>query len=130
METWAKKEALFKVPKKKVKHTIEGQGDIYIYSLTCGEKDEYESDAYKVMAGSREVRTEMARALLIQRTVHDQHGNLLFTETDIGKIAAMDSWLTEPIYLKARNVSRMTVADMEELVKNSGKIQSDDSGTE
>lgn len=128
-EKWANKEALFKSPKKKERFTIDGIGDIWIHSLTCGEKDDYETEAYEVMTGSREVRMRQARALLILRTVHDQHGNLFFTEKDLGRIAAMDSWVTEPIYNKARKLSRMTTADMSELVKNSETIRKEGSGS-
>jgi len=126
-ENWANKEALFKAPKKKERHSIDSVGDVWIHSLTCGEKDAYETDAYEVMTGSREVRMRQARALLIQRTVHDQHGNLLFAEKEIGRIEAMDSWITEPMYNVARRLSRMTTADMEELVKNSATIRKEDS---
>lgn len=128
-EKWANKDALFKSPRKKERHTIDGIGDVWIYSLSCGEKDQYETDAYEVMAGSREVRMLQARALLIARSVRDQHGNLFFAEKELGRIAAMDSWITEPIYNKARRLSRMTAADISELVKNSEMIRSEDSGS-
>jgi len=130
-ENWASKDTLFASAKnrKKERHTIDGVGDVWIYSLTCGEKDEYESAAYEVMAGSKEVKMRQARALLILWTVHDQHGNRLFADADLGKVAAMDSWITEPIYNKARKLSRMTSADLDDLVKNSGTILSGDSAT-
>ena len=126
-EKWANKDALFKAPRKKQRHTIEGIGDVWIHSLTCGGKDDYETEAYEVMTGSREVKMRQARALLILRTVHDQHGNLFFTDKDIGRIEGMDSWVTEPIYNIARRLSRMTAADMTELVKNSETILKGDS---
>jgi len=126
-ENWANKDALFKSPKKKERHTIEGVGDVWIHSLTCGEKDDYETQAYEVMTGSREVKMRQARALLILRTVHDQHGNLFFADKELGRIASMDSWITEPIYNKARKLSRMTTGDMAELVKNSETIRKEDS---
>jgi len=126
-EKWVGKDALFKSPKKKERHTIEGLGDVWIHSLTCGQKDEYETAAYQVMEGTREVKMHQARALLILWTVHDQHGNRLFADADLGKVAAMDSWIAEPLYTKARRLSRMTAADMDELVKNSGTIRSDGS---
>jgi len=126
-ENWANKEALFKAPKKKERYTIEGIGDVWIHSLTCGQKDEYETAAYKVMTGSREVQMQQARALLIQWSVYDQHGNLFFTDKELGRIEAMDSWVTEPLYNAARRLSRMTAADMAELVKNSETIRKEDS---
>jgi len=127
-EKWASKEALFKAPRTKERHTIPGFGDVWIYSLTCGQKDEYETAAYQVMSGTKEVKMRQARALLIAWCVYNQHGNRLFGDDDIGKIEAMDSWLTEPIYVKARKLSRMTAEDFEELVKNSETIRSDGLG--
>jgi len=128
-DNWADKKALFAAPVKKERHTIEGFGDVWIHSLTCGQKDEYETSAYEVMSGSREVRMHQARALLIAWSVYDQHGNRFFADKDIGRIEALPSWITEPIYLKARKLSRMTAGDMDELVKNSAAIRSEDSAT-
>lgn len=125
-EQWAKKDELFKAPVPKEKHFIDGFGHVWIHGLTCGEKDEYENDTVNVKAGSREVRINNARAVLIQRTVYDQHGNRLFAEKDIGKICRLPAAIAEPIYEKARRLSRMAISDIEDLVKNSETVQSED----
>jgi len=129
-ETWANKDVLFKQTVPKERHTIQGVGDVWIHGLTCGQKDEYENQAVKVLAGSREVRMADARALLLLWTVHDQHGNRFFSEKDMGKIRTIPAAISEPMYEKARRLSRMSIEDMEGLVKNSVTIQGGDSAIE
>ena len=133
MENWATKENLFKCPVPKERYTIDGIGDIWIYGLTSGQKDEYENDVIQISAGSRKIRMANARAVLIQRTVYDQHGNRLFAEKDIGRINMIPAAVLDPIYDKARRLSGMLTGgrdEVEELVKNSEKLQDLDLDTE
>jgi len=129
-DQWANKDVLFKQTVPKERHTIPGVGDLWIHGLTCGQKDEYENQAVKVLAGSREVRMADARALLLLWTIHDQHGNRFFSEKDLGKIRTIPASISESMYEKARRLSRMSVEDMEGLVKNSETIQGGGSATE
>lgn len=127
-EQWATKDALFKETVPRERHTIPGIGDVWIHGLTCGEKDDYENKAVTVLAGSREIRMANARALLILWTVHNQHRARLFADKDLGKVCRIPAVVAEPMYDKARRLSRFSAADIEELAKNSETIQ--DGGTD
>ena len=127
MENWATKEGFFKaqVPREKV--TVQGLGDVWIYGLTCGQKDEYEDTVMQFNAGSREVSMSNARAVLMKMTVHDQHGRLLFSDKDMGRLGAVPSKIVDPILIVARKLSGMATGEIEELVKNSETAQGQDS---
>ena len=132
-QKWATKDAIFKLTVPKKRHTIEGLGDVWVHGLTSGEKDAYENDVIKVTAGTREIRMMHARAVLIQRTVRDQHGKLLFAEKEIGRIEMIPATVLDPIYDDARKMSGMLtgrVDEVAELVKNSETLRDLDSDTE
>ena len=130
MENWATKEALLgqKVPREK--HRIDGVGDVWIYGLTVGQKDEYEDAVFNVKAGSREVRVSNARALLIVRTLRNQHGKALFGDADMGRVRDLPAQIAEPIFAKAQELSGMPKGEVSEMVKNSEAIAELDSSTE
>ena len=119
MEKWATKEGFFKCQVPRERKTVPELGDIWIYGLTSGEKDEYEDKVISVKAGSREVKMKNARAVLMQLTVRNQHGTLMFGKADIGKLIPVPAAVTDPILDIARKLSGMAVGEIEELVKNS-----------
>jgi len=122
-EKWATAEGFFKctVPKEKV--TVPELGDIWVHGLTCGEKDDYENNVVQFNRGSRELRLNNARAVLMQLTVRNQHGNRLFAEKDIGRLRNLPAGIADPILDVARKLSGMSTGEIEELVKNSQTAQ-------
>lgn len=131
--TWANAAAFFaaKVPKEKV--TIPEIGDIWVYGLTSGEKDEYENAVVHFNRGSREMRMSNARATLLILSARNQHGNRLFAEKDMGRLQLIPAAVVDPILDVARRLSGMAAAEMEDLVKNSLTLQEPppgDCGTE
>jgi len=129
MSNWANKDALLglKVPRRL--HTIPDVGDVWIHGLTVGAKDEYEDLVFKVTAGSRQVRINNARALLVIRAVHDRHGKPFFAAADLGRVINMPATVIEPIYEIARELSGMATGEVEQMVKNSEAITEPDSAT-
>ena len=119
MENWATKEAFFKCPLPKEKVTAGDLGDIQVIGLTAGQKDEYENNVVSVKAGTKQVKLTNARAVLMQLTVHDRHGNKMFAESDIGKLATLPAKVVDPILDVARRLSGMAAGEIEDLVKNS-----------
>lgn len=118
-ENWATASAFFKCPVPKERMTVPDLGDIWVHGLTTGQKDEYEDKVVHFDRGSKETKLTNARAILLQMTVHDQHGNKLFAEKDIGKLAMVPARIADPILVIARRLSGMEVGEIEELVKNS-----------
>jgi len=129
MNKWATKESFFKVPVPHEIVEIVGVGGVKVYGLSVGERDEYENDVYTVRPGSREVVMENARALMVIRTVRDQHGKPLFGPGDIGKVLEMPANVVEKLYHKGRELSGMPVTDLDGLVKNYEPTSDPDSGT-
>jgi len=119
MANWATKEGFFKCKVPREKKTVPGLGDVYIYGLTCGEKDDYENKVVSVKAGSRQVKLTNASAVMLQLCVHDQHGNRMFGEGDIGKLISIPVAVAEPILAVAKRLSCIGPGEIEELVKNS-----------
>jgi len=124
METWATKEGFFKCPVPRERKTVPQLGDIWIYGLTSGQKDEYENNVVSVKAGTRQVKLTNARAVLMQLTIHDQHGKRLFGEKDIGRLCMVPAKVSDPILDIARKLSGMATGEIEELVKNSDSPES------
>lgn len=122
-EKWATAEGFFKCPVPKEKVTVPELGDIWVHGLTCGEKDDYENNVVQFNRGSRELRLNNARAVLMQLTVRNQHGNRLFAEKDIGKLRNLPAGIVDPILDVARKLSGMATGEIEELVKNSQTAQ-------
>jgi hypothetical protein len=122
-EQWAKAEDFFKakVPKERV--TVPRVGEIWIYGLTCGEKDDYENFVVKVDSKEKSVSLDNARAVLMQMVCRNQHGARIFSDKDIGKLTALPTSIVEPILKVARKLSGMDPNEIEDLVKNSQVIQ-------
>lgn len=92
--TWATKEAFFKAKVPTEKMEVPNIGTIYVYGLTCGQKDEYQNATTRISGKDRHIRLVNARALLLTMVVHDQHGRLLFNDSDIGRIIQIPAQIT------------------------------------
>jgi len=116
---WAKKEVFFKakVPREKIE--VPGIGDIWIYGLTSGQKDEYENSVFRFSKGSSRFHLANARAQLLMLTVHNQQGKRLFGDNDIGRICQIPASIVDPILNVSRRLSGMDDKEIEGLVKNS-----------
>lgn len=118
-EKWATAEGFFSCKVPREKKDVPELGLIWIYGLTSGEKDNYENNVVQFNRGSREVRLQNARAVLMQLTIRNQHGNRIFAEKDIGKLCEVPAAVADPILDVARRLSGMAIGEIEELVKNS-----------
>ena len=124
MVNWATAEGFFKCPVPKERMTVPELGDILIHGLTSGEKDEYENNVVSLKGKSRQVKLTNARAVLMQQTIHNQHGARLFGEKDIGRLCQVPAKIADPILDVARRLSGMATGEIEELVKNSDSPES------
>ena len=124
---WANKEGFFKAKVPREKRTAPDIGDVWIYGLTSGQKDDYENNVFRFTGTSRRFHLANARAQLFILTVHDQHGKRLFGENDIGRICEIPAAIVDPILDVARRLSGMAAGDIEQLVKNSQKVQAAES---
>lgn len=132
MTNWATAEGFFKAKIPREKLQVPELGDIWIHGLTAGQKDDYENNVVRLQGRSRQVKLSNARAVLMQLTVHNQHGNKLFKESDIGRLCQVPAKIVDPVLDVARRLSGMATGEIEELVKNSGGPgdEKKDSGSE
>ena len=128
MTQWATKEGFFacQVPREKI--TVPNLGDIWVYGLTSGEKDDYENRIMQFNAGDHQFRMANARAVLLRMTVHNQHGKKLFAEKDIGKLCQVPAVIADQILTVSRRLSGMATGEIADLVKNSQTLQALEKG--
>jgi hypothetical protein len=56
---------------------------------------------------------------MLMMCVYDQHGNRMFAEADIGRLATVPARIADPIIAIAKRLSAMGRAEIDELIKNS-----------
>ncbi len=127
MVNWATGVEMFEIARPEAVVTLSTGLSVKVVGLSVGEKDEYENETVQVTAGSHEVTIKHGRALLLIRTVRDQHGRPLWAKADFGKILELPALVVEPLYNKARELSGMPVGGIEDLVGNSGATDPSDS---
>lgn len=116
---WATKEGFFKAKVPRENITIPDIGDVWVYGLTAGQKDDYENSVVRLSGRKRQVHLANARAQLLLMTVHNQHGKRMFGESDMGRLCQIPANIADPILDVARRLSGMASEEIEELVKNS-----------
>ena len=130
MVNWATGVEMFEIARPEAVVTLSTGLSVKVVGLSVGEKDEYENETVQVTAGSHEVTIKHGRALLLIRTVRDQHGRPLWAKADFGKILELPALVVEPLYNKARELSGMPVGEIEDLVGNSDATDPSDSDTD
>lgn len=116
---WAKKDEFFnlKVPIERV--TVEGVGDVKVHGLSLYEKEQYEKNAFKVDVKSKNVTLSDAEVHLLLMTVHNQHGQRLFDEKDIGRLRNLPAFYTGELLRTAKRLSAIGEDEIKDIVKNS-----------
>jgi len=130
---WAKKDGFFaaKVPREELE--VPDIGKIWVHGLTVGQKDEYENNVVRLSGRNRQLHLANARAQLLLMTVHNQHGNRLFADEDMGRLCQIPAAVVDPILDVARRLSAMAAEEIEDLVKNSQTaraLENEDSDTD
>lgn len=120
---WATKEGFFKAKVPREEMSVPGVGQIWVYGLTSGQKDEYENSVVRLSGRKRQIHLANARAQLLLMTVHDQHGKRMFGDADIGRLCQIPANIADPILDVARRLSGMASEEIEDLVKNSQTVQ-------
>jgi hypothetical protein len=108
---------------KELVPTPEWGGDVYVRTMTAGERDRWESEHFA------DPKTDV-RGRLAAFTLCDEQGNRLFTSADIGALSALSCKPLARIWDVAIRLNRVTRGDVEELEKNSGASHSADSSSD
>jgi hypothetical protein len=106
-------------------------GTIIVRCLTGSERDAYEAEIVGTRASgtSRELNLTNIRAKLVARTVVDEDGNRLFTDADIPALGKKNAAVLDKIFTVAQRLSGLSQADVDTLVEQMGKDQSEGSGS-
>ncbi len=105
--------------KQKIVKVPEWGGEVRIKMMSGTERDAFEASIYN----SEEKETDLTniRAKLCVAVLVDDKGKLLFSFADIVALGAKSAKALDRVYDKATSLNKITAADQEELVKNSGK---------
>ena len=119
MTNWATAKDFFEAQRPVEVVEVPGLGSIKILGLTAGEKDEYEDRVMNLDVVGQSMTMNNARAILLMMTVHDQHGNRMFSEKQLSKLLTIPAQIVDPILRVARRISAMGPTEINDLVKNS-----------
>lgn len=103
----------------------EWDGEVKIYGLTCGEKDQFESSlvSVDVQTGKRSITMKDATARLCVMCIRDEEGKRIFDESDVVQLAKKSGKAIQRVYEVAEKLSGLAKGEVEEMVKNSEKTQ-------
>ena len=90
-------------------------GDVTIRMMSANERDQWETEMFNP-DGS--VKTDTAAALLAVRVITDEDGKRLFADDDIEVLGAKSTAALNRIFVAAKRLNKLTLADVEDLEKN------------
>jgi len=101
-------------------------GDVvHIKSLSGVDRDAFEASMFEGRGKDRRENLANLRARLLVKTLVAPDGTKLFTEKDIRALGNKNAAALDKCFAQARELSGMTVDDVEEMVKNSEEVQDD-----
>ena len=102
-----------------------GDMTLYVKTMTAAERDSFEISCVK--NGKQDLNN--MRAKLCVRTLVDEKGERIFTDTEAEQLGKKSTKALQKIFNVATRINALTPKDMEELVKNSKPDQSADSSS-
>jgi hypothetical protein len=104
-------------------------GKVRVQSLSGAERDAFEESILgkRKEDGSRDVMTANLRAKLVALSAVDKDGNLLFGPDDWAALGQKNAAPLDRLFTAAQKLSGISKNDVEELTKNSGLGQKEDS---
>jgi len=100
---------------------------VLVRGMTGKERDQFEESILDQSGKKTKVTMKNARARLVSMTVVDEDGKRVFTVKDIENLGNKNAGALDRIYAVASRLSGITEEDMDELLKNSETVQSEDS---
>lgn len=105
-------------------------GSVIVRPLTGSERDSYEAGIFLSSTGkSGEYNLQNIRAKLAGRTMIDEDGDRLFSDTDVTVLGLKSAAALDRVFTVAQRLSRLTNADVKELTDQLVKDQSVASGS-
>jgi hypothetical protein len=104
-------------------------GTLRVRVLTGTERDAVEASTLQGKGKSQSVNLSNFRAKLCARAIVDEQGKRLFSDEDIAALGKKSAGALSRVYNVAAELSGISEADVDELIKNSASGQSADSGS-
>lgn len=101
-------------------------GRVRVKTLTGEERANWEKAVVEVR-GKRTEAKDFFRASLVANTAINDQGELIFTFRDVEALNRKSAKALERVYEAAAELCGLKEEDLEEMVKNSESVQSDDS---
>lgn len=94
-------------------------GFVTVKGLTGRERDQWEAGMWR-NAGTKKAKMTLddTRASLVQKTIVDEHGHLLFSLADIERLTQKSSAPLQRIFLVAQRLSGISDDDIEEITSD------------
>ena len=105
----------------------EWSGSVCVRTLSGAERDSFEESLFTGIGKDRQTKMANVRARLCGLVICDEKGNRLFTAADIERLGKKSCRPLDRIYEVAQRLSGISDTDVEEMVKNSEAVQSEDS---
>ncbi len=102
-------------------------GQVRVRTLTGTERDSFEESITKKKGKSVEVNMVNLRAKLCALTIVDDKGERLFANADVVELGKKNAAVLDRIFTVAQKLNGFGQDDIEELAKNSGPAQKEDS---
>lgn len=115
---------------EEVVNVPEWGGSVKIIGLTASQRDMFEDSILSQKGKEFKVHLTNARAKLASLCIVDEKNKRLFSENDIVALGAKSAKALDRVYGVAQRLSGISDDDIEELEKNSGNPQADDSSSD
>ena len=102
----------------------EWDGDVLVTTLSSKMRDLWEQN---LLDSDRNINLSNAKAKLCVLAIVNEKGERLFCDNDIESLGKKSASAISRIYSVASRLNGLSPDDLEELVKNSGQIHSEDS---
>lgn len=131
MNTYLTKDAILKADdiQREEVAVPEWGGVVLVRGLTGKERDLLEASMIQGKGKKTSVNLENLRAKVVARSIVDESNNRIFEDADIPALAQKSAAALNRVYAVAQRLSGITEEDVDELTKNSGTVQSEDSGS-
>lgn len=93
-------------------------GEVFLRVMTARERDAYEAEMCG-QGGAGKINYDNFRARLVARCLCDESGTRLFSDADIPALGESSAPVIRLLFDEAQRINGMTVAEVEDLRKNS-----------
>jgi hypothetical protein len=101
--------------KREPVHVPEWGGTVLVQSMTGIDRDEFEAEMENQKGKDAQANRRNFRAKLAARTIVDEKGERLFSESDIAALGKKNSWALTRVAMVAARLSALNEQDIEEL---------------